>query len=336
MRKNLILKLIITIFFVGVGVSGGISYLMYKSIVENPLVDTGEKTISINADKGTFSGVLADNKDSFKSNIFIKLYNKLNKVSISVKKGAYEIPYNSSLTEIIEYLETGKYNTSIVNVTIPEGYTIDKIAEVLESKDIISKKDFLDACENYNCPSYVKIDKNKRYNLEGYLFPDTYRLEKGMSGKTIIDIMINRFEEVISQIKKENNINISDSELEKIVIKASMIERETRKHEEKALVSSVIDNRLDINMKLQIDATVLYAMGEHKDKLYLSDLKYKSPYNTYYIQGLPIGAISNPGKESLKAAMLPEKTNYIYYMTKDGYNHKFFSNYNDFIKYKNS
>lgn len=335
MKKNVLIK-VIALFFLISMLGIVVTFQKYKATIKNPLIKSENDFVVIDAKKGTLSGVILDNEDLFNGKLFIKIYNKLNKVSISVKKGVYEIPYDSSLEDIIKYLETGKYNTSIINVTVPEGYTIEKIANLLEDKGLVSKEDFLMECEKYDMPSYINKNPNKKYNLEGYLFPDTYRLEKGMTSKDIIDIMIKRFEDIISQIEGENNILIDKDDIEDIVIKASMIERETKSDEEKPLVSSVIDNRLKINMKLQIDATVLYAMDEHKDKLYLSDLKIKSPYNTYYVQGLPVGAISNPGKEALKAAAIPSKTNYLYYMTKDGYNHKFFDNYNDFIKYKNS
>lgn len=308
---------------------------MYKSVIANPFKDTKDDFVKINASKGTFSGVLLENEELFRGHIFIKLYNKLNKVSITVKKGTYELPSDLTLNEVINSLESGKYNTSIVKVTIPEGYTIEQIGTVLEEKDIISKDEFIAGCKEYNAPEYIKDNKNKRYKLEGYLFPDTYNFEKGMTAKHIIDVMIKRFEEIIAKIEKENGISISKNELERMVVKASIIEREVSKEDEKPLVSSVIENRLKIDMKLQIDATVLYAMGLHKDKIYLKDLKYKSPYNTYYVKGLPVGAISNPGKESLEASIIPANTNYLYYMTKDGTNHKFFKNYNEFLKYKN-
>lgn len=309
---------------------------VYKSIVSNPFKNISENIIKLEATKNTFSGVLKENEDAFKGHLFIKIYNRLNKVSITVKKGTYELPKDLSLEEVIDALENGRYNTSVVRVTIPEGFTIEQIGEVLENKEVISKDDFITGCKEYVAPSYVKEDESKRYKLEGYLFPDTYNFEKGMSAKQIIDIMVKRFEEIIAQIESKNGITLSDSEIEKMVIKASIIEREVSKKDEKPLVSSVIDNRLKINMKLQIDATVLYAMGLHKDKVYLKDLKYKSPYNTYYIEGMPVGPISNPGKDSLEAAIFPAKTDYIYYMTKDGVNHKFFKTYNEFLRYKNS
>lgn len=308
---------------------------MYKSIINRPLNSKAD-TIVINATSGTFSGVIAENQESFRGKIFIKIYNKLNKISVSVTKGVYEFPSHINLQELISSLENGSYNTSIVKVTIPEGYTVEQIAKLLEEKEIITQKDFIGACKSYSYPNYIKENTNKRYTLEGYLFPDTYMFEKNTSGDVLINTMLNRFEDIISQIESENNVNISDADYERMVIKASIIEREVSDKEEKSLVSSVMENRLQINMKLQIDATVLYAMGTHKDKLYLQDLKYASPYNTYYNEGLPVGPICNPGKDSLVAALLPVKSDYLYYMTKNGATHKFFKNYADFLAYKNN
>lgn len=332
MKKFLIYLILWFMIAVGVIVA---PVLMYKSIVNRPLNSESE-TVVINATSGTFSGVIAENEESFRGRIFIKIYNKLNKISISVKKGTYEFPSNIKLNELISSLENGSYNTSIVKVTIPEGYTLEQIATLLEEKEIVNKDNFITACENYNFPDYIKVNSNKRYTLEGYLFPDTYIFEKNTSPDTIIKTMLSRFEEIVSQIESENDIKVSYSDYERMVIKASIIEREVSKNDEKPLVSSVIENRLKINMKLQIDATVLYAIGYHKDKLYLKDLKYASPYNTYYKEGLPVGPISNPGKDSLVAALLPIESDYLYYMTKDGVNHKFFKTYKDFLKYKNS
>lgn len=323
------LMFILLIFF-------GMFLFKYKSIINQPLNEQGNNKITIKATAKTFSGVISENQDMFKGKFIIKIYNKINNVSISVKKGIYEFPSDITLPEVIKALEQGKYNTSIVKVTIPEGFTLEQIAETLEDNNIISKSEFIRGCNEYTLPKYIVEDKNKRYALEGYLFPDTYFLEKGMDANKIIDIMIARFENIISQLEAENNIKIDYADYEEIVIKASIIEREVSKEEEKQTVSSVINNRINRNMKLQIDATVLYAMGMHKDKVYLSDLKYESPYNTYYITGLPIGPISNPGKDSLKAALLPSNTKYLYYMTKDGVNHKFFETYSEFLKYKNS
>lgn len=328
-------KAIIGIFIL-VGIGGAGAAIRYTAITKAPL--TGEKggIVTISADKNTFSGVIASNKDKFRGKIFIKIYNRLNDINISVIKGEYQFPEDISLEKLIESLSNGEYNTTIKRVTIPEGYTIEQIAETLEKNNIISSKEFINACENYELPMYIKTDAKRRYALEGYLFPDTYMFQEGDSGEKIISKMISRFEEVLKEIQSENNIKINTDKIDYIIRKASVIEREVSNSEEKKLVSSVIDNRIEEGMKLQIDATVLYALGYHKDRVLYSDLKVQSPYNTYYVKGLPIGPISNPGKESIEAAILPESTDYLYYMTKDGDKHKFFKEYDEFLKYKNS
>lgn len=332
MKKAVVCLMLVFMVMLGAMIT---PIFMYKSIINRPL-NAKSETIVINATSGTFSGVIAENAESFRGKIFIKIYNKLNKISISVKKGTYEFPGSINLKELIASLENGTYNTSMVKVTIPEGYTLEQIATLLDEKEIVDKDDFIKECKNYEFPDYINIDSNKRYTIEGYLFPDTYIFEKNTPANSVIKTMLRRFEEIISQIESENNVEISYDDYERMVIKASIIEREVSKKDEKPLVSSVIENRLKIKMKLQIDATVLYAMGIHKDKLYLTDLKYASPYNTYYTEGLPVGPISNPGKDSLEAALLPEESDYLYYMTKDGINHKFFKTYEDFLEYKNN
>lgn len=317
-------------------VLGIVFHFSYKGIISRPLVSDKSGVVTIEANGETFYSVMHNNEDSFKSLFFLKIYNKLNKVSINVIKGVYEFPGDINLAELLSALEDGKYNTSIKKVTIPEGYTIKQIAKVLESNNIIDSEDFIEACENYPLPDYIKRDRRRNYALEGYLFPDTYFFREGISGENIISVMLNRFEAILKEVENETGIKIKEDEIDDVVNKASIIEKEVKLDSEKSMVSSVIDNRINKKMPLQIDATVIYALGEHKNSLTISDTKVQSLYNTYYVSGLPVGPISNPGKESIKAAISPEESDYIYYMTKDGVNHKFFVEYSDFIKYKNS
>ena len=115
---------------------------------------------------------------------------------------------------------------------------------------------------------------------------------------------------------------------------ASIVEKEARVDEDRPYIASVINNRLEKNMRLQIDATVLYALGQHKDRLVLQDLKIDSPYNTYKVNGLTPGAICSPGKESIEAALNPSNTDYLYYVLQDSKKHYFTNNYQDFLKAK--
>lgn len=312
------------------------SFAIYNKTIKRPLKGTGSTLIVASKTKQTFSSILANNKDKFSNTLFIKIYNKLNKVNISVNKGEYEIPSDVSLKELLDILSTNKYNTSIKKITIPEGYTIEQIAETLEKNEIVTKHDFMEACRKYPLPSYVQTNSERRERLEGFLFPDTYYFEKNMKAEDIIRIMTSRLNDIFKEIEKENNIKISDEDKDMIITKASIIEREVNIDSEKALVSSVINNRIEKDIKLQIDATVLYALGKHKDKVLYSDLKTQSGYNTYHVKGLPVGPISNPGKSAIEAAIFPKQTEYLYYITKNNQKHEFFKTYQDFLEYKNN
>ena len=144
--------------------------------------------------------------------------------------------------------------------------------------------------------------------------------------------MLERFNTAIKEIEKENNIVIKNEDIDKIITIASMIEKEASEDIDRPLISSVIYNRLEKGMKLQLDATVLYAYGYHKDKLYYKDLEIESPYNTYLYKGLPIGPISNPGAPSIIAALKPENTDYLFYVLESDNKHYFTNNDEDFMK----
>lgn len=180
----------------------------------------------------------------------------------------------------------------------------------------------------------MKNNNKKRYNLEGYLYPDTYLIEKGSNANDVIKSMLDRFEDVLKQAEDETKVEISDEDVEKIVTIASMIEREARVPGDRPLISSVIYNRLEKDMKLQIDAAVIYALGYHVDVVLNKHLEVDSPYNVYKYKGLPVGPIANPGLDCIKAALLPEKTDYLYYIMKDDGSHYFTNNYEDFLNKK--
>lgn len=329
MKKPII---IVLIAFLIIGL-GGMFY--YKNVTSHPF--KGKEDIVIEIKEGyTFYNVLGElnNKKVIKNPILTKLYVKLNKINPQIIPGEFSVSPTLTMDEFIKALEDPNLNQQNANVTIPEGYTVEQIGSTLEEKGILKKEEFIKACKEYKLPDYIAINTEKRYSLEGFLFPDTYRFKKNITGNEVIQLMHKRFLEVINTIEKEKNIDISNDTLESLITKASLIEREVTAKEEKLLVSSVIDNRIKIGMKLQIDATVLYALGEHKEALLYKDLEIQSPYNTYYVQGMPIGAICNPGKDSIEAALFPTSSEYLFYITKDNLNHKFFKTYEEFLNYK--
>ena len=314
MKKKKGILLLIVVLLVAV-IIGGLEY--YDGIIESPLksdkekikitIDEGESFYSL-LDKLSSSGALK-NKDVIKLNLKLDKKNNINLVP-----GEYEINTNVTLKELIKILETEDLNKNRISVTIPEGYDIEEIANVFEESGVFSKDEFLNAVKNHELPSYVKKDDNKKYNLEGYLFPNTYFLDKDISPDEVISLMISEFEKTLEKVEKETGVTIKDDEVEKIITIASLVEEEAELDEERDLVSSVIYNRLEKGMKLEFCSTINYAWGEHLPQVLNKHLEIDSPYNTYKNEGLPIGPITNPGEKSIIAAVKPAKTDYLYFM----------------------
>lgn len=273
-----------------------------------------------------------DKNGLIKNKFLLKAYVKYKKFPGEIKPGFYSIKAGEGINSLVHDMNSGIFDETYVKVTIPEGFQITQIASTLEKKGIISGDKFLKACKAYNIPNYIKKDDTRTYKLEGYLFPDTYEFKKNMEGKAIIDAMLGRFTSVIAGVKKESGIKIDD--LDKIITMASIVEREAEIEKERAVISSVFYNRIKLNMKLQSCATVEYALGYHKEKLTYNDLKVKSSYNTYLVNGLPEGPICSPGKSSIIAAAKPQSTDYIYFVSNNDGTHFFTKNYNEFLKVK--
>ena len=306
-----------------------------KSTINHPL-ESNEKKVKFVVKSGDDLYSVVDtlnNAGNIKSKKNVLDYIKKNKVNTLVVSGNYNLSNFVSLDKLIYYLNKGILDNEPVKVTIPEGYNVESIAQALENKGIIKKDEFLKSCKEYKLPEYIKNDPKRKYALEGYLFPDTYELYKGSSGKTIIDEMTSRFIGVVKDVSKKSGKTISNEELDKYITMASILEKEVKNQADRANAASVFYNRLNISMKLQSCATVLYALGIYKDTVTFQDTKVNSPYNTYNVVGLPLGPISCPGRACIEAAVSPAKTNYLYFKVVNGVTH-FFTNYNDFINFK--
>lgn len=246
---------------------------------------------------------------------------------------------------------TSSYRQTIT-VTIPEGYTCAQIFALLEEEGVCSTADLENYCTQSEFSSYwflEDVEKGTKYCLEGFLFPDTYEFYTNSSAKLVFITLLNGFsnhftEDMKFQLDTLNALleskyaangasaNYVPLSVKDIITVASMIEKETAYSGESPTIASVIYNRLTNPGEypyLNIDATVVYALGGKTD-LTTDDLKVDSPYNTYVIKGLPAGPISNPGANSLKAALNPENTGYYFYSldTDEGI-HKFFKTYKE-------
>lgn len=298
--------------------------------VKSPFKIDGNYSVKVeNGD--TFYKVLNNlsDKDVILNSKLLKVYLKGKNLDLTTKPGKYMVNKNTSLEEFISMLNKGNKDVEI-QITIPEGYTVEQIAQLLEDKKLVKKEEFIKKCNEHELPQYIKGEGNIKYPLEGYLFPDTYQFKKDASVEKIIDTMLKKMEKVLNQIKDETGLKVKD--IENQVIIASLIEKEARVNGDRTKIASVIENRLKKDMKLQIDATVLYALGKHKEIVTIKDIKTESPYNTYYIKGLPVGPICSPGKESLVAAVKPDRTDYLFYLYKKDATkeHYFTNNYEDF------
>lgn len=270
-------------------------------------------------------------KSIIKSKDMFLIYTKTNGFSKSLKSGNYIIKTDTSYTDLILKLQSGESDFFIV--TIPEGFTFYQIATRLEKNVDIKKEDFLKLSISDLTSNDIVLKKtNTHYDLEGFLYPDTYYIPNGADEKNIANLMFNRFIGVFSDKyinrTKELSLNVND-----VITIASLIEKEAANDNERSKIAGVIYNRMKKDMPLQIDASVIYARTKGEDtmeKVLYKDLKVQDAYNTYINIGLPPGPIGAPGKPSIEATLYPEEHDYLYYVA-NGEGHVFSKTYEEHL-----
>ena len=237
-----------------------------------------------------------------------------------LKAGYYRLSPGMDLLQVMEHLEAGQVST--VRVTIPEGLTLEAIADRLAAQGLVDRERFLTLARDDSLiyGDSPPIEKPTR-SLEGYLFPDTYFFVRNQPEEEMIKRMVHRFIQVVEPLKETVPLPAGFS-WHDIITLASIIEKEVMVSQEAPLVSAVFWNRLRIDMPLQSDPTVQFLL-EAPRKLYYSDLATDSPYNTYKYKGLPPGPIASPGLTSIKAALEPAEVDYLYFVAKGDGTHAF-------------
>lgn len=333
MRISWLFKILILVFSL---LLCFVAYFVYnfQSINNKPF----SSNVEIDVKEGdTLNNVInnLENQGKLRNSLFVKLSVKIFNYDTNIKPGQYSFGDDVSLGTVMAFLNKGRI-PEFIKVTVPEGYSIEAMGELFEKSGLgFTKQDFLNEVKYYPLPKYVKNIDERRYMLEGFLFPDTYHFDKDSTPNTVIKVMLDKFEAVLKELETELKVSITEDKIDDIVTMASIVEREIIHDEERVKASSVFYNRLRVGMPLQSCATVIYALGKHKEVLYNSDLEVESKYNTYKYSSLPIGPIASPGRESLKAAINPAETNYLYFILNDETNyHYFFENYADFLKQK--
>lgn len=263
-----------------------------------------------------------------------------------IQGGRYDFDKGSTLYSIFKRLINGE--GTYVDVVIPEGLTLREIAGILKREIGIDSMQFVKVCTDSQFAKNLDIPAS---DLEGYLFPNTYKLSWGMKPAKLAQMMVNEFKKTFDTtlIDRAKEINFS---MHDVVTLASMIEAEAKDGKEREIISAVYHNRLKLGMLLQCDPTVIYALGGERSRtthnsnhpkevsspstfLLLKDLEIDSPYNTYKYLGLPPGPICNPGKASILAAIHPADVDYLYFVAKGDGTHIFSSTLDEHNRAKN-
>ncbi|MDO8513452.1 MAG: endolytic transglycosylase MltG [bacterium] len=301
-------RIILIIFLIIIGLAFGT--LMYlKQAVYTPLNKSdNHKKLFVVPQRTSTQNLSRKLKETglIKSPLAFVIYSKIKRINLQA--GQYKFSPSMTIATIVNDISTGKVVE--YKVTFPEGLRITQMADILESQEVVKKQDFLKAAQGQ----------------EGYLFPDTYSFSSGISANQIVKIMKDNFQQRTSEVRITP----------RILILASIVEKEISATDDRSKIAGVYTNRLNINMLLQADPTVQYAKGTW-DAITQSDYETViSPYNTYLNAGLPPGPICNPGIASIEAAANPAKHEYFYFFHKNGqtvYSKTFIEHQNNLAKY---
>lgn len=314
---------------------GGGGLYFYVSSALKPYDKKDDEPIVVDIPIGSGLTLIAqtlEDEGVIKSARIFKYYAKFNNES-EFQAGTYSLTRSMTPNELLETLKTGQlYREPTFQMTIPEGLTINEIAEIVEEHTDWKASDF----KRYvNDPKTIKTLQEKypslitddvlaediKTPLEGYLFPATYPFyEENPPIEEMVDVMLAAMADNLAAYLAD--WNESGRSVHELLTFASLLEKEATATTDRETIASVFYNRIAEDMPLQTDPTVLYSLGKHKDRVLYKDLEVEDPYNTYLNKGLPPGPIAAPGASSIEASVYPAETNYLYFLAdKDGNNH---------------
>lgn len=288
----------------------------------NVSTPTGKNSIVVQVEAGMSSKEIAAEllaRGVIKSKYKFWLLVKFEGVEDKFRTGRYVFRPNMDEREIIQKLTQGSVAT--VKFVIPEGFTVRDIAKRLDAEGIVDEKVFLEKAKKYAPYSYIEKRSQAKFYAEGFLFPDTYEVSTGANEEEILKLMSENLDERLTDKlraqAKQKGLPIYD-----LITLASLVEKEARYDEDRAIIAQVFLKRLKVGMPLQSDATLQYLMDAPKEDVSIEDTKIDSPYNSYQHDGLPPTPIANPGMASIVAVLAPADTDYLYFVAdRDGHNH---------------
>lgn len=301
---------------------GGLAGYQTMRWIEAPVLSESDhpppKVVTI-PEGATFQEVagLLERQQLIRSQSAFVLLGKAQDVDRKIHPGEYELNAAMLPAEILGKLLAGR--VVLHSVTIPEGYTIVQIADVLAECRITESAEFVRLASD---KSFIKTLGISAESLEGYLFPDTYRFARPTSGKDVIEAMVDQLGQVMTA-EWQSRARDLHMTLHEVLTLASVIEKETGAGDERAHISAVFHNRLKKKIPLQSDPTVIYGLPTYDGNLHKKDLSHPSPYNTYRWVGLPPGPIASPGAESIRAALYPAPSADLYFVSKNDGTHHF-------------
>ncbi|WP_235817550.1 MULTISPECIES: endolytic transglycosylase MltG [Gracilibacillus] len=318
---------IVLIALVILMIIGGYSAYKFIQTATTPVDPSSDETVELTIPLGASSSDIANQLEEeglIANSLVYRFYVKFNNIS-DFQAGDYTLSPSMTLKEISDELETGTLQQeAAMRVTIPEGRNIEEIATIFEEEAGIERNEFLNRMQE---TSYIETLINEYsaflseeilaeeiiYPLEGYLFPATYEFyHENPTVDEVVRQMLDKTNEVMAAYQSQ--IEESDYSPHEIITFASLVEEEAPSNDDRRNIAAVFYNRMNDGMRLQTDPTVIYAHGEHIPRLTYDDYEIESPYNTYQIDGLPIGPIANFGESSLSAVLDPANNNYLFFL----------------------
>ena len=329
-EKSVVTKIVLSIvvvLMVLLVVLGVSAYNFYTSSIE-PLDPTSEEEIQVEIPSGSSPTSIArilEENGIIKSASVFNVYTRLNNEG-QFKAGYYLMSPSMTIDNVIDSLQEGGTDfpaDSVERITVPEGYTITQIADIVGERTPYSAEEFMALIENEEFQQQLLTQypalltdvfeaEGVRYVLEGYLFPATYEFYDEMSLEEIVQGMVAKMNEVMQQYYAQ--IEEQGQTVHEILTIASLVEREGLSYEDRTQIADVFYNRIEIGMPLQTDISVLYSLDTHKERVSHDDLEVDSPYNLYQNTGMGPGPFNSPSEESIRATINPADTDYLYFL----------------------
>jgi UPF0755 protein len=313
---------LILILLVAAGALAGVAAYQMIRWADAPVLPASAHPpakIIVIAEGSTFHQVAAllEREQLIRSRLFFVWLGKSHDAERRIHPGEYELHAAMPPSDMLAKFLSGR--VVLHPVTIPEGFSIALIADVLAQLQITDRTEFMRVAKD---PEFAKALGLPAATLEGYLYPDTYKFPRPSAAKDVARAMVGRFAQVFTPEWRTRAEQLGMT-VHEIVTLASVIEKETGVREERPQISSVFHNRLKKRIPLQSDPTVIYGLTDFDGNLHKKDLSHPSPYNTYRWTGLPPGPIASPGSQSLHAALFPADSSYLYFVSRNDGTHHF-------------